>query len=134
MSNPNKSLREKLRNIVTRNGKTGRIPELLEAELDRLEALILSKQKEVETELLYNLDEIDNKPWKVFGQLAKIQPEYSETYDRYYEFYAHGGSRDVMKLIEKFEEEQLAPTGINNEVDHSGIIDKRDEYLIRRDF
>jgi hypothetical protein len=32
-------LREKLRKVVTRNGKSGRIPELLEVELDDLEAL-----------------------------------------------------------------------------------------------
>lgn len=32
--------REKLRRIVTRNGMSGRIPELLEAELDALEVLI----------------------------------------------------------------------------------------------
>lgn len=31
-----KELRERLRAIVTRNGKTGRIPEVLEAELDDL--------------------------------------------------------------------------------------------------
>lgn len=39
----NKSeLREHLRQIVTRNGKTGRIPELLEDELDKLQELIES--------------------------------------------------------------------------------------------
>lgn len=32
----NKEIREELRRIVTRNGKSGRIPEILEAELDDL--------------------------------------------------------------------------------------------------
>lgn len=41
-----RELREQLRLIVTRNGKTVRIPEILEAELDDLEALIAQKQRE----------------------------------------------------------------------------------------
>lgn len=54
---------------------------------------------------LYDLDEIDNKPWRVFRQLAKIMPEYADTYSRYEKFYSHGGCNEVIKLIEKFEKE-----------------------------
>lgn len=45
-------LRTQLRNIVTRNGSAGRIPEILNDELDKLEALYIahSEQKAVEAE------------------------------------------------------------------------------------
>jgi len=50
-------LRTQLRNIVTRNGSAGRIPNILNDELDKLEALFLahSKRKAVEA----RLDEIN---------------------------------------------------------------------------
>lgn len=59
--------------------------------------------KEYRDKLLFDLDEIDNKPWRVFRQLSKIMPEYAETYYRYEAFYSYGGSKEVMKLIEEFE-------------------------------
>jgi hypothetical protein len=37
------NLRDELRDIVTRKGKSGRIPELLEAELDDLQRLVNTK-------------------------------------------------------------------------------------------
>lgn len=43
-----KELRESLRQIVTRNGKSHRIPELLEQELDDLVALIHKDRREAE--------------------------------------------------------------------------------------
>lgn len=58
--------------------------------------------KEVREELLYDLDEIDNKPWLVFRQLAKIMPEYADTYIGYEAFYSYGGSKVVEELIDKF--------------------------------
>lgn len=42
------SQRQQLRNIVTRNGKSGRIPEILESELDELEAYVTTRVKEAE--------------------------------------------------------------------------------------
>lgn len=41
-----KELREELEQIVTRNGNSGRIPELLEAELDQLVNLITTRETE----------------------------------------------------------------------------------------
>lgn len=64
--------------------------------------------KDVENNLLYDLDEIDNKPWRVFRQLANIMPHYEEEYRRYENFYANGGGRKVEALIEEFEKEQAA--------------------------
>ena len=58
----------------------------------------------VEQDLLYDLDEIDNKPWRVFRQLAKIMPEYAEEYTRYEAFYSYGGGHKVKQLIEEFEQ------------------------------
>ncbi len=55
-----------------------------------------------ETELLFDLDEIDNKPWRVFRQLAKIMPEYADTYTDYEAFYSYGGVIKVRALIEEF--------------------------------
>lgn len=59
--------------------------------------------KQLENNLLFDLDEIENKPWRVFRQLAVIMPDYAETYQRYERFYSHGGGNEVMKLIEEFE-------------------------------
>lgn len=42
----NQELRKQLKAIVTRDGNSHRIPELLEEELDRLEALILSHMRD----------------------------------------------------------------------------------------
>lgn len=63
------------------------------------------KTLQAQEELLFDLDEIDNKPWRVFRQLAAIMPEYADIYKRYEDFYAHGGGREVMGLIEKHEAE-----------------------------
>lgn len=57
--------REKLRRIVTRNGMSGRIPELLEAELDALEVLI---QDEI---LKARKDE--NMQTRIIAKLAYVQ-------------------------------------------------------------
>lgn len=70
--------------------------------------IIAQETKKAEDELLYDLDEIENKPWRVFRQLAEIMPEYADTYHRYEKFYAYGGGNTVMKLIEKFESELQA--------------------------
>lgn len=59
-------------------------------------------KEEVKRELLFDLDEIENKPWRVFRQLAKIMPEYAENYISYEAYYAYGGSRKVEELIEDF--------------------------------
>lgn len=66
---------------------------------------IVSELRRAHDLTVHDLDEIDNKPWRVFRQLAKLRPEYADTYKRYEEFYSHGGGQEVMKLIEKFEEE-----------------------------
>jgi hypothetical protein len=58
---------------------------------------------ELKNELLFDLDEIENKPWRVFRQLANLMPEYADTYTRYEAFYSFGGGRKVMALIEEFE-------------------------------
>lgn len=63
--------------------------------------------REARADMLYDLDEIDNKPWRVFRQLANIMPEYADIYTRYKEFYSYGGGQKVMKLIEEHEAEQL---------------------------
>lgn len=72
-----------------------KVLQLIEAEASRRERAIL-----------YDLDEIENKPWRVFRQLAKIMPEYADTYSRYEKFYAYGGGEKVMKLIEDFESKE----------------------------
>jgi len=61
--------------------------------------------EDLKQELLFDLDEIDNKPWRVFRQLGAIMPEYKDEYLRYEHFYMHGGGQQVMKLIEEFEKE-----------------------------
>ena len=58
-----------------------------------------------QNDLLFDLDEIENKPWRVFRQLGAIMPDYKDSYLRYEHFYMHGGSNDVMKLIEDFEKD-----------------------------
>lgn len=45
--------------------------------------------------LLFDLDEIDNKPWRVYRQLAKLVPECEETYTRLASFAEQGGMRDL---------------------------------------
>ena len=55
------------------------------------------------SDMLFDLDEIDNKPWRVFRQLAVLVPECAETYERYEQFYSQGGGQEVMKLIEQAE-------------------------------
>jgi hypothetical protein len=62
------------------------------------------KMKELKNELLFDLDEIDNKPWRVFRQLAVLMPEYAEIYTDYEALYAFGGSSDVEALIKRFKE------------------------------
>ena len=61
-------LRNELRNIVTRNGNTGRIPELLEDELDKLEALITKR------ETLARIDELT----KMDGKLGVFYSQYEK--------------------------------------------------------
>ena len=53
-----KELREQLRAIVTRNGKSVRIPELLEKELDNLMQFITADRKHVALEA--RLNEVQN--------------------------------------------------------------------------
>lgn len=77
-----------------------------------------SEVERVKRELLYDLDEIDNKPWRVFRQLASIIPEYSDIYTDYEAFYAYGGSHEVQKLIDKFKK--------TNDYKESGYPDKRE--------
>jgi hypothetical protein len=60
-------------------------------------------------ELLFDLDEIDNKPWRVFRQLAKKVPDCAEMYERYQRFYENGGANEVEKLIEQFEARLTEP-------------------------
>lgn len=74
--------------------------------VDYLMPVINAYTARKEKDLLYDLDEIDNKPWRVFRQLAKIMPEYEDEYRRYEDFYAHGGGEKVMKLIEAHEREK----------------------------
>jgi len=54
-------IREQLRAIVTRNGKSGRIPELLEDELDKLVALIdsqiLQARNEIQLDIAKHIEE-----------------------------------------------------------------------------
>lgn len=101
-----KELRDKLRALKRPNMQDFRYP--IEAYEDDLVELIDSYAKEfggrVEQDLLYDLDEIDNKPWRVFRQLAKIMPEYAEEYTRYEAFYSYGGGHKVKQLIEEFEQ------------------------------
>jgi hypothetical protein len=83
-----------------------------DSRIPRVLQLIKTRDIAKEREELYDLDEIENKPWRVFRQLAKLMPEYSDTYGRYERFYAHGGGEKVMKLIDDFEasEEQKNDT------------------------
>lgn len=58
MSKQNEEIRQELRNIVTRNGKSGRIPEILEQELDALVEFYdhhISKAVREELEIVRNL-------------------------------------------------------------------------------
>lgn len=55
MNLQNKELREELRDIVTRKGMSGRIPEILELELDDLETLIQRERYKAQIE--------ENKRW-----------------------------------------------------------------------
>jgi hypothetical protein len=57
---------------------------------------------EARNDLLFDLDEIENKPWRVFRQLAEIMPDYAGIYTEYQAFYSYGGGREVKKLIEEF--------------------------------
>lgn len=59
-------------------------------------------ERKIRNDLLYDLDEIDNKPWRVFRQLAHIMPEYADIYKDYEAFYAFGGGRKVRELIDEF--------------------------------
>lgn len=68
--------------------------------VDLIEQVMAAKERE----LLYDLDEIENKPWRVFRQLAKIMPEYANTYTDYEAFYSYGGGSEVQQLIGKFKE------------------------------
>jgi hypothetical protein len=74
-------------------------------------ALVEAQLAEREQDLLFDLDEIDNKPWRVFRQLAVLVPDCADTYRRYERFYSYGGGLEVEKLIEIFEQQQaLADT------------------------
>ena len=56
----------------------------------------LAKEKE---DLLFDLDEIDNKPWRVFRQLAVLVPECEDTYLRLAAFCEQGGMRDLDEFL-----------------------------------
>lgn len=75
MNNP--ELRDKLRIIVTRNGKSGRIPELLEDELDKLEALI--QQETVIARLAErNQVALDNYRGHTFGETTNWEGKFAK--------------------------------------------------------
>lgn len=68
------------------------------------EAEATRREQALKDELLFDLDEIDNKPWRVFRQLANIMPEYADTYTDYEAFYSYGGGNEVRKLIDSFKQ------------------------------
>lgn len=65
--------------------------------------LIKDQKEAVKQSLLVDLDEIDNKPWRVFRQLSRIMPGYNDVYERYENFYANGGGKIIESMIELFE-------------------------------
>lgn len=67
--------------------------------IEPIKALIAREVAEVKEDLLYDLDEIDNKPWRAFRQLATIMPEYADEYHLVAEFYSNGGSRKIKELM-----------------------------------
>ena len=71
-----------------------------------IKPLLERLKQDIENELTFDLDEIENKPWRVFRQLSKLKPNYADTYGRYEQFYSYGGSKAVMKLIEEFEDKE----------------------------
>lgn len=71
------ALRNQLRNIVTRNGKSGRIPEILEAELDDLVALIKQYGTESRLEELEQVEAIPSEVGKLANHSLKVS-EYLE--------------------------------------------------------
>jgi hypothetical protein len=68
-TNQSKELREELEQIVTRNGNSGRTPELLEAELDQLVNLITTRETEAEQR---TFDEANKAHSKELRRLEKI--------------------------------------------------------------
>ena len=64
-----KELREELEKIVTRNGNSGRIPQLLEAELDLLVNLITTRETAAEQR---TFDEANKAHSKELRRLEKI--------------------------------------------------------------
>lgn len=57
----------------------------------------------IEEHILFDLNEIDNKPWRVFRQLAKLAPDCETDYTRYARFYEAGGSKVVESMIALWE-------------------------------
>lgn len=71
--------------------------------IEKIKQVLADQEIDSKENLLVDLDEIDNKPWRVFRQLARIMPEYADTYLRYEAFYSYGGGSKVLALIEEFE-------------------------------
>lgn len=76
----------------------------LDARKEFVAAITAHLQAAVEaakSDLIFDLDEIDNKPWRVFRQLAKIHDgkddDVAKKYREYETFFANGG----MDIIEK---------------------------------
>ena len=84
-----------------------------------------SEVERIKQDLLYDLDEIDNKPWRVFRQLAAIVPEFADIYTDYEAFYAFGGGRKVRKLINDFKQ--------TDDYKESGFPEKREKLSNKED-
>lgn len=75
MMNDNE-LRQQLKNIVTRDGKSGRIPELLEDELDKLEDLIRTREQRIRGES--GMVSADSSGAKFQRELSNLINKYSK--------------------------------------------------------
>jgi hypothetical protein len=97
-------LRQNIKDLIFNGYDRFDVEEVLDKIMALHEADKSAVVVEAKDDLLYDLDEIDNKPWRVFRQLARIMPEYADCYWRYEAFYSYGGGLKVEALITEFEQ------------------------------